>query len=242
MKRFLLAVCLYLLGTPLYGQIARVGNAVRTIGTSSSGTTQTAPAVALTAGNAVVVWETSGSNTVAVSTVADNCGNSYASVTNTRTTSAAVGQVEIFEKRGVSSGASCVVTVTWASAVTFRSVIVTQWSKTESDWVLDGGHLGSGTGGTAATGSVASASNDNVFVAFFADDAGSNPTAGTGYTTITGADGSGVEAEQDINTAQTTQTATFTSFGGASWLVDVVVLSEATSGGARRRQPVVTDQ
>lgn len=235
--RRLLPFFLLLFAAPASAQIARVGDAARTIGTSASATTQTSPAFNITAGNTVVTWLSAGSNTVAVSGVADNCGNNYASAgAAARITSAAVGQVDIYVKTGAAGGTNCVVTVTWASTVNFRSIIATQWDPTEAIMQVDDADSSSGTGGTATVPSMVSASNDNVFIAFYADDAGANASPGTNYTGITGATDQGIEAEQDINTAQTTQTATWTGFGSATYLVNGLVLSENAGAAAPQRR------
>ena len=166
-----------------------------------------------TAGNLLVVgilYDT----TVAVSSVVDSQGNSYAAVSNPALGSAVSGDAGVFYARNIHGGADTV-TVTLSKAALFADVYVLEYSGADTTNPLDAATGAGGTGKTGSSGAVTTTSpNDLVFG--MCADGGGVPSPGTGLTLRSMGDDNIIEDTQ--TTAAGSYTVTADLGGSYEWV------------------------
>lgn len=210
-----------------------------TSGTSDgSATTLAATAQNHTAGNAIyvaVVW----SGNVNAQIPTDTAGNTYVS-TGQKASNGTSDHTEIFYAENISGNASNIVTAHFASAATFRRVLVHQVSGSATS-----GSFTSGQGGTAvATGTSATSSswttaaaNAYFMVGAGSTGAGGATTAGTGYTKELSTIGTDSSTEDRVVSATGTYTAAFSSVSSQTWWLAAASFIAAGGGSNKAITP-----
>lgn len=190
-----------------------------------------------TAGNLIVVgcvW----SGNVNATVPTDTALNTYVS-TGQKGDNGTSDHVEVFYAKNIAGNAANVVTGHWASAVTFRRVMVLQYSGCDTT-----APFATGEGGTAlataassvTSSSWATATADEVLTAFCGTSGGVAPgfvLAGASYTKELSGIGTDSYAEDRIVSATGTYTASFSASSGTqTWWIAAASFKIASGGAA----------
>lgn len=202
-----------------------------------SGTSLGATAASHTAGNlivAVVVW----SGNVNANVPTDTAGNTYVS-TGQKANNGTSDHVEIFYAKNIAGNAANVVTGNWASAATFRRVMVHQYSGCDIAAPFatgEGGTVLATAAASATTTSWVTATADEVIVAGFGSSGAVNHTnivAGTSFTKRLDDIGVDSGTEDRIVSATGTYTGSYTASSGTqTWWLAAASFKIAASASA----------
>jgi hypothetical protein len=203
--------------------IVRVNN-VKAINTASA-TTLAAPSITSVTGNLIVVLARSGTITGGTNgdeVISDSQSNTYTRI-GAILGNGGLGEASLWYAKNITGGAN-VVTCTYVQAVSYRGIIVVEYSGLDTTSPLDAAPTPvnlSGTG-TSTSNSFTTTSANEVIVLASAYDAGSAATAGLigGVTATLVEDNSGDSCYEDliVSSIQTGITAAISSNGSGDWL------------------------
>lgn len=165
----------------------------------------------LSAGNGIVVWTRSATNTTTVSSVADG-GDAFTSITGCSQASNGFGQW--WYAKNISANATATITVTFSAPDTFRGVWAGQFSNLSTSAPLDQGPACNSASSTttATTASFTTAhANEVILMGVNVDGLSTVFTQGSGYTLGTVVPDGDLQVQYKIvSTTQTSVTASMT--------------------------------
>ena len=207
---------------------------VATGSADTAATTIASAAASHTAGNMLAVHVVSGDSAQNVSSIADTAGNTYTLVASSRIQDAAIGTVETWVAANIAGNASNVVTATYTASVSFRRIIVTQFSGRATTAPAEIGTTAalSASPITSPSFSPAASGNDN---SACAADGTATYSAGVNYTIRVSSLGGDTGSETRDNAPAGAQTAAMSFTGGGSAIMSVA--SFKVAGGAAQIPP-----
>ncbi len=155
-------------------------------GGDGSAATATTGSASFTAGNAVLVWARSNTNTIPTS-VTDTAGNTYSLICSNRI--ADNEQLWLYVAKNITGHASNVITVTWAASQSFSYCVAVEVSGADTSVPVDILTNSKGaSGSTTHTSHKFSTSSLNaiIFDGVQLSNTGTTWTAGSGYTIPSG--------------------------------------------------------
>jgi hypothetical protein len=112
-------------------------NTVSYAGLNVSDTTVVSPSFDCVAGNLLVVLVKHGTDFSTTATLSDTAGNTFTRVGNLAVNSPNLGASELFYARNVSGNGTNVITATFTASVSYREIVVGQWSGVDTVSPLD---------------------------------------------------------------------------------------------------------
>lgn len=162
----------------------------------TSGTTFASPAISITTGNTIVACFGADTTAWSVTGIADTAGNTYVKAVN----SSSNYREEIWVATNVVGHASNVVTATFSTAVSFRSVCVMQYSGVATASPVDATDYTTGPGtGAQTTGTLTGTATDAVHILTTRWGFGDS-TYPSGFTLFTGSGGGLAEVADKVVT------------------------------------------